>query len=380
MKEYDLPWTDLALSSRVKHEQHNVYVMEPNLELVTLYTRIGLKFSFKDFIKVLLGKYRLNSSTQKEIDWLKKRIDWGAVEKLIDIYYGQNGKAILELMQKPLLTTRDVLKLRNTCESNFLKYSRCKKGMRLKEFKNYLIINYVNKWRHKHSLTFVTRKVPFSKQGITIAFLGQDGAGKTTVTTDIRKWLSWKLDVRYSYLGSGDNYHSFTKHVTHCIPPFPPFGLFKKMVLALFYNNLAKDVLSLIIKGNQYAENGGIQIFDRYPQGCYPGINDGPKIRTEILPQIGWLSKSLMFLAEKEEKVINTAFAHNPNIVFKLLLPPEESIRRKPENDINIIRKKHEVIKNLSFPESDVYIIDAAQPYNDEILQIKEIIWQHIQK
>ena len=252
--------------------------------------------------------------------------------------------------------------------------------MRLKEFKNYLIINYVNKWRHKHSLTFVTRKVPFSGQGITIAFLGQDGAGKTTVTTEIRKWLSWKLDVRYSYLGSGDNCHSFTKTIAHCIPPFPPFGSLKKITWALFYNNLAKHVLSLIIKGNQYTKNGGIQIFDRFPQGVYPGINDGPKIRTDFLPRMVWGSTFLRFLTQEEEKKINTAFNHNPNIVFKLLLSPEESVRRKPENDINIIRKKHEIIKNLSFPDSDVYIIDASQPYNDEILQIKEIIWQHLLK
>lgn len=378
MKEYDLPWTELALATRIRHEEFNVFCMEPNLEIVTLYTRIGLKLSFKDIIKKVFHKYKLGADIYKEIEWLKSRIVWTEVNKLVKDFYGDYCEKIIQIMKKEVITTNDVFDLRRICEKVYYPVSRYPKRMRLNEINNFCKVNYINQLRKRLSLTFITKKVPVNG-GVTIAFLGQDGAGKTTVTNDIRKWISWKLDVRYSYLGSGENYKSFLKSLTHCIPPSFPFSYLKYIFIILSYKKLSKDVLSLIKKGEEYALNGGIQIFDRYPQPLYHGINDGPKIRY-FLPRLNKLGVFFKKTAQQEEELLSQAYSHNPTIVFKLLLSPEESIRRKPENNICDIRQKHEIIKNLAFPNSHVYIIDASQPYDDEILQIKKIIWKHILK
>ena len=71
---------------------------------------------------------------------------------------------------------------------------------------------------------------------------------------------------------------------------------------------------------------------------------------------------------------------HHPNIVFKLLLPPEESIKRKPQESLEAVTKKHEIVKSLEFEGSDVYEIDATMPFEEEMIMLKNIIWQHIQK
>ena len=40
--------------------------------------------------------------------------------------------------------------------------------------------------------------------GCIIAFIGCDGSGKSTVSREILKWLNWKNDVEYFYMGSGN--------------------------------------------------------------------------------------------------------------------------------------------------------------------------------
>ena len=62
------------------------------------------------------------------------------------------------------------------------------------------------------------------------------------------------------------------------------------------------------------------------------------------------------------------------------MLPPEVSIERKPEENIELVKRKHDIIKQLQFYNSDVYEIDATQEYEQEIIQIKDLLWEKIQK
>ena len=57
MKEYSLPWIDLALRTRVMNEKYGVYMMEPNLEMMTLYTRIGLKADVINLVRCRMGNF-----------------------------------------------------------------------------------------------------------------------------------------------------------------------------------------------------------------------------------------------------------------------------------------------------------------------------------
>ena len=66
MKEYSLPWTDVALQTRLQNEKYRVYTMEPNLEIITLYTRIGLKADFKSLLRCHVKKFRFSNDVQCE--------------------------------------------------------------------------------------------------------------------------------------------------------------------------------------------------------------------------------------------------------------------------------------------------------------------------
>ena len=130
----------------------------------------------------------------------------------------------------------------------------------------------------------ITKKRLSSDNGKLIAFIGQDGAGKSTVTDEVLEWLNWKIDAKKFYLGSGDHYHSWQKSLRMRI------GKTRSEIGKVFCDYLTlSDLLkqsrrtyNIIKKAKKYAKKGGIAIFDRYPQSKYLGINDGPKIRYSI--------------------------------------------------------------------------------------------------
>lgn len=56
----------------------------------------------------------------------------------------------------------------------------------------------------------------------------------------------------------------------------------------------------------------------------------------------------------------------------------EESMRRKPDNNIDKIKAKHTIVENLKFPESEVVDVDATQPLEQEITQIHTYVEDYL--
>lgn len=58
------------------------------------------------------------------------------------------------------------------------------------------------------------------------------------------------------------------------------------------------------------------------------------------------------------------------------MLTSEESIRHKPFENLEVVARKHEITKQLQFPNSVVYVVDATQNYQQEVVFIKSKIWE----
>lgn len=381
LKEYELPWTERALQTRILNEEYGVYTMEPNLEMVTLFTRIGLKAGFLEIARCRKGSFKFPKDTQCEIVWLKERADMQKVHDLLVEYYGNDAKAVSNIMGQGIIDSSSYLKLRKIAERAFNNCSRVKHFMRVKEV-SYFLYHTCLKKIIKRYRTVMTKKVPISEKGLTVAFLGQDGAGKTTVTKNLIKWWSWKMDVRYVYLGSGENYFSLKKKLSHKLPPKGVFKYFRAMLGLSVLSDVAKQSYKNVLKAEKYASKGGLVIFDRFPQTKYVSICDGPKLRKKVHEYFGNGFPSRLFapMIKKEEKYIGKTVTHTPDLVIKLTLSPEESIRRKPHENYEAVKQKHEIVNSLTFENSDVYTIDATMPFEDEMVLIKNIIWQHIHK
>ena len=80
--------------------------------------------------------------------------------------------------------------------------------------------------------------------------------------------------------------------------------------------------------------------------------------------------------ARMEELNLKKAVNIAPSLVYKLVLSTEESLCRKPFENREMVERKHEIIKALQFPYSEVVTIDAEQNFDKEINEIKQILWK----
>lgn len=385
MKEYRLPWSELTLQTRIKDEETSVYIMEPNLEIVTLYTRIGLKASVKKLHAARKNLYKLSEDDSREITYLKKKVDWDTVSVLLNRYYFDDASVILDLMHNETIDSSNFLLLNKLASKRFAK-NRKHGSVFCVLIKYYYIfaMRFLGVCKNKFGFNLISRKVKKNKKGAIVAFIGQDGSGKSTVSNIIRDWWTWKMDAQKFYLGSGEHYSSWQKRLHNAIPQKKNFitKLLSAWLTLSDYVALSKNVYNKVKRAEKYAEKGGLAIFDRFPQIEYAGINDGPKIRSNYLNKIhnSIVRVYALHCARVEEKFLKKAVVFAPNVVFKLMLSPEESLKRKPEENIDVVRKKHEIIKKMDFAKDESIVVDATMPFDDEIRLIKNRIWEYIQK
>ncbi len=383
LKEYSLPWTNVILENRIFNSDYEVYVCPPDYEIVALFTRIGLKASYLKYFKAIIGKYKFNNSDLREIAYLKDLVDYSKVESILSEFYGNDYKELLKIIQNEKLNSSDMAKLVHLANIYMSSYSSTR-GVKafIKRTWYSFSLPVRTILRKRLDISIITKKTLGENKGITIAFMGQDGAGKTTVTEEIKKWLSWKLDARKYYLGNGDNYWSWRKKLSVALKPikFAPVKVLRGILIINDLKQLSKHTYKLIQSASHYAQKGGIVIYDRYPQVEYYGINDGPKIRKNYLPKIrsSIIARYVEKCAEIEEKYIKMSSEICPDGVIKLILDPEISIQRKPQESLENVQKKHEIIKKLDFPGSNTILIDANQDYEKELISIHCFVWEQI--
>ena len=105
-------------------------------------------------------------------------------------------------------------------------------------------------------------------------------------------------------------------------------------------------------------------VVDRYPQIQYFGISDGPKVNS-----------SFPILQKKERKYLEIVNSIQPDIIFKLMVPVELSKQRRPDDSIELLQKKKEILEEIQYSKSRIIEVDATLPLEDELIFIKKHIW-----
>lgn len=383
LKEFNLPWTELALSTRIIDNDFHVYKTDPNLEIIILMTRIGLKATKRTRIKALFNKFALGKDDIKELKYLNNIIDKKVVTSIAEPYYGDQTRKLIEMMDCKEYGSKWIARLIKITNLQMKKWSRYKSIplMLLKQY--YSSTLFIRRVLHKmFKIRFISKKSLPDGSDVSIAFIGQDGAGKSTVVKNIHDWLSWKCDIQEYYMGCGDGYNSVVKKLmTFCSNKARTKSLVQFLSI-IHYCLVARRVKGNIKSAKRFSAKGSIILFDRYPQIQFYGINDGPKIReiTQRHKLPSMIQAIIHKYAEYEEKCYALATKYNPSLVVKLILPPEESAKRKPAESIEDIRKKSYIISSLVFPESDILSIDATMDYEEEIKVIRSAVWEIIKK
>ena len=389
-KEYEFPVGELMLSTRIVDQSTDVYVASPDIEIIVLYARIALKAGKVSRIKT--------KGYLEEVDYLKQRINVQTVKEYCDQFLGKKDGDLLyaQIMTDDLKKVDWDIVLR--VSKNWLSSHRTLSPITCWIRKNYYWARfYYDKAVNKKGGRILNKKT-LPEEGLSIAFIGQDGSGKSTVNKDISKWLDWKVSNHSFYLGTGDGYRSPLKLLlrrankvspkkqsvsTESKEPANTEFSFRRLVgIVLSCLNLCNASSVALKKARQayrYSKRGGVALFDRFPQSQFSGIYDGPKIKS-LYGDSKYLTGYISWLSKKEERNIKRVQQYAPNLVFKLILPPEESHRRKPFEDYEMIKKKSAITSELSFPNSDVVNIDACQDYQTELILIKKVIWEKMTK
>ncbi len=393
LKGYTItPWGYRVLENRIWNEQ-GIYTSCFEDELLLLLVRNAMKLRWRD-----IGK-KIGADDIAELNWLRQRVDR---ERLA-------GHAHQYLRKE---AADEVIRL---ASDNLIRKSQMNhlRKILLSEFKLYTGYSPVGSWwtRSKRELYWLVgaiarhgglninkpnRRISPSG-GCAVAFLGCDGAGKSTTIAYVKKEFSKKLDVKTVYLGSGDGSSSLLrkpmklvahkiggKGVGHAVEKEYADGRNGKKKVSLkarlysaakviWADTLANEKKKKLRQITAARNNGMLVLIDRYPQTEIAGYSDGPLLNRYLEKEKGFLYRK----AKKELNIYQSAYINPPDLTLKLMVPTEVAIERKPEMSAEEIDNKKKAVMAMNFSRNSV-VVDTSVDMNVSFGNVMDAIWKLI--
>ncbi len=397
VKNYRLPLESHFLdSSRLSRD---VKIPSPELEIAVLATRALLKYRARDFVRDVFstGSSGLPASILQEIDFLLRQTSIERVaQALPGLAEAIPADVILEFLQAVVRRPRAAFcfyRLRRRLRRALWPHQRDSRGAASGRY-------FLELWRRrKRFRRTAQRKMSMPAGGATLALIGADGAGKSTVCQILLQWLSWKLDVHRYYLGSKQpSRRSTTLYLFYRAlrrAERTVAGLLgdanwlsrwgaslRDALLGLHHLSIGYDRYSRYRAGTKKALGGSIVIFDRCPLDSVPL---GPALRLMDGPQIpalleGRSSAILRALGRMEQRLYRQI--RPPEFLLVLEVSPEVSFQRKPDHHPSVLQAKSSAIAALTSRAREgaialkLFAIDANRPLDEVMGQLKSKVWE----
>ena len=194
-KQYVLPLDDLYFKTRIKSSEFDTYIADHELDLIMLIIRFSIKYPpLKLYWLKLIGR---KPSEEKEIIWLYQNTD---KDKLLKMTKEVDNILKLDSVFFDFFSNINLSKNK----LSVLKLKKIKKAIkyyaRMTNIKAYLY-RFIRKWLSLFSALGRNNGKHFVTGGTSIAFIGCDGSGKTTIANKIIQVLRWKLSAKKYCLG-----------------------------------------------------------------------------------------------------------------------------------------------------------------------------------
>lgn len=371
-KNYYIPIEILLFENLII--KNTVRIPCPEMELILLVIRAHMKVDIYSILKHLIK----NLMGEKYIPYPKD-----IEEEFVELIYASNMEKLKKLLLQSNLPLPEeyfitfFTKLGNN-ELRFYDVSRMKKQVLLamKNFRHYKGF----KIHFKH-YSMVFRNLPFIRKyfksqrktlegkGFIYSIVGADGSGKSTLVTDLNRWLSWKLVVSKLYYGIPKS--NFIKYLSWLIRGLNKFRL---NILANLLDNymwlfIARNRFNVFKKSVCLAVKGNIVITDRFPLKDFWSMQnpmDGPRLNS----QYNLFCKHFLEIEKNYYERIQT-----PDHVFVLQADIEELRKRKTDLEYATHRIKAQAVNGIK-ESAHIHLIDANRPYSEVVLDVKREIWK----
>jgi len=224
--------------------------------------------------------------------------------------------------------------------------------------------------------------------GPLIAFVGCDGAGKSTVSEAILSWMRESQTTEACHLGIQ------SKTLGQSLVKLPLVGRYIERKIALHSTNgsstkkssqqdlgpttltaVATYLLSLR-RWYRYQKmmalrcKGVAIVADRYPQVAVPKMKiDGPG-----LTGVPCRNAFIRFLARREKTLYAYMTSYRPDIVIRLNVDLETAYARKPDHQYESLAIKIAAVPQLEYQGAPIVDLDSKEPLKKVIAQAKQAI------
>lgn len=397
IKNFRIPLEE-AFLSRVRW-LHGVQVPAAELELIILSLRILLKYRDRDAIKDIL---RIRSSKivtdfLPEVEWLRAQTSPLRLEETLLEFKNLLPTDIIRQFLNTLFTNPragwQLLRLRQQLRRSMQLYQRHSPWLATLTY-------FRNLWQKQTTRLHIspTQRLTLPEGGITLALIGADGAGKSTLANLLAHWLSWKVDTHVYYLGSKRPsrrsrwlyllFRAFRRSHTMLSRwlgeqswPSQRLATLRDLLLCLHTLSLGRDRYQTYLAGQKRAAAGSFIIYDRFPLSAIdpqaaPHLLDGPQIAWRMAGKSHpWLKR----LQQAEEHLYRQMRA--PDHVVILEVSPAVSLERKPDHKPEAIEAKSQALRSLtSQPDSasrsfHLIPIQADLPLEQVFAHLKREVW-----
>lgn len=374
----------------------SVRVPLPELEIIVLVLRALVKYRDRDIVRDVLRLGATGGLPQTTLDEIRHLRTLTtdeqilcAVERHVPFVAPELVDEFLDTVQHAPRSGSTLYRLRRSVRDELKPYRRFGAWGETRTYWKAMLEQMppLNRFSREER-----RKIPTSG-GLTLAFVGADGAGKSTVVQELARWLGWRLNVQTLYMGT--TRPSAATKIARAIATIAAiphaasrraFG--KQNPLTQLTGELeqwsvyarclseGRDRYNRYCVGRRKAARGNIVIFDRYPlqHVLISGRSmDGPRIASMNSGHPRGITKKTAAIEERMYKRILP-----PDQLFVLQVSAAVSQARKPDHDHERIQAKSRALAELQDADQSVVSIDAGQPLEDVLLQIKTKVWSLI--
>lgn len=227
------------------------------------------------------------------------------------------------------------------------------------------------------------RRIPGG--GLTVAFVGMDGAGKSAAIARTARFFAAQMNVATEFLGSGRSGAPWYRRLVFAIfgtraflsrhkAAKPDGGSRRKPWYLLAWIWLcALDRRRALARAEAAMKDGSLVLVDRWPQDQIAGRFDGPRIG-EDEATTGFAGR----VRDAEQAVMARARELTPHLVLRFVVSPQKALARKPQDmDLATATAAAAQFATIDWPHNLAVVdIDADQAIEAVDAAIRDAIWQ----